>query len=52
MRRLVDERDVSVIVATHDPLLIEMGDRVIGLRDGVVVPEEDEVVPASAPAAG
>jgi putative ABC transport system ATP-binding protein len=48
MRKLVDERGVSVIVATHDPLLIGMGDRVVGLRDGSAVPDEDEVIPAAA----
>jgi putative ABC transport system ATP-binding protein len=36
LRRLVDERGVSVIVATHDPILIAMGDRVFELRDGVL----------------
>jgi putative ABC transport system ATP-binding protein len=41
MRKLVDERDVSVIVATHDPLLIGMGDHVIELRDGAVAGAED-----------
>jgi putative ABC transport system ATP-binding protein len=52
MRKLVDERGVSVIVATHDPLLIGMGDQVVQLRDGEVVPREDKVVPAAAPVAG
>jgi putative ABC transport system ATP-binding protein len=52
MRKLVDERGVSVIVATHDPLLIGMGDQVIQLRDGAVVPREDEVVPAAARVVG
>ena len=52
MRKLVDERGVSVIVATHDPLLIGMGDRMVELHDGAVVPAEDEVVSARAPAAG
>jgi putative ABC transport system ATP-binding protein len=47
LRRLVDERGVSVIVATHDPLLIGLGDRVVELRDGTVVPHEREVVAAS-----
>jgi putative ABC transport system ATP-binding protein len=37
LRTLVDERGVSVIVATHDPILIEMGDRAVELRDGRVV---------------
>jgi len=36
LRRLVDERGVSVVVATHDPLLIGMGDRIVELRDGAV----------------
>jgi putative ABC transport system ATP-binding protein len=38
LRKLVDERAVSVVVATHDPLLIGMGDEVVQLRDGAVVP--------------
>ena len=37
LRKLVDERGVSVVVATHDPLLIDLGDRVVELRDGSVV---------------
>jgi len=37
LRKLVDERRVSVIVATHDPLLIGMADSVLELRDGAVV---------------
>ena len=37
LRKLVDERGVSVVVATHDPLLIELGDHVIELRDGSLV---------------
>jgi putative ABC transport system ATP-binding protein len=37
LRKLVDERGVSVIVATHDPLLIAQGDHVIELRDGSLV---------------
>ena len=39
LRRLVDERGVSAIVATHDPLLIGMADRRFALRDGAIVPE-------------
>jgi len=41
LRKLVDSRGVSVIVATHDPLLIGMADRVIELRDGTLVGERD-----------
>ena len=43
LRRLVDEREVSVIVATHDPLLIGMADQVVELRDGQVVASGDEL---------
>jgi putative ABC transport system ATP-binding protein len=42
LRKLVDERGVSFVVATHDPLLIGMADHVVGLRDGAVVSEEDD----------
>jgi putative ABC transport system ATP-binding protein len=38
--RLVRERAVLAIVATHDPLLIEMADHLVELRDGEVVGEE------------
>ena len=37
LRKLVDERGVSVIVATHDPLLIGVADHLVELRDGAVV---------------
>ncbi len=37
LRRLVDERGVSVVVATHDPPLIAMSDHRIELADGAVV---------------
>jgi putative ABC transport system ATP-binding protein len=47
LRRLVDERGVSVVVATHDPILIGMGDRVLELRDGVLS-DESEVAAATA----
>jgi putative ABC transport system ATP-binding protein len=40
LRRLVDEHGVSVLVATHDPLLIDMADRRIALRDGAVAEVE------------
>ena len=43
LRRLVGEREVSVIVATHDPLLIGMSDQVVELRDGEVVASSDEL---------
>jgi putative ABC transport system ATP-binding protein len=37
LRKLVDEQGVSVIVATHDPILIGMGDRAVELHDGALV---------------
>jgi putative ABC transport system ATP-binding protein len=37
LRKLVDERGVSVVVATHDPILIGMGDQAVELRDGSLV---------------
>jgi putative ABC transport system ATP-binding protein len=47
LRRLVDERDVSVVVATHDPLLIGMADQLVELRDGEVVSRSDELEAAA-----
>ena len=37
LRRLVHERNVLAVVATHDPLMIEMADVLVELRDGDVV---------------
>jgi putative ABC transport system ATP-binding protein len=48
MRKLVDERGVSVIVATHDPILIEMADRAVELRDGTVVADSGVSLAAAA----
>jgi putative ABC transport system ATP-binding protein len=42
LRRLVDERGVSVVVATHDPPLIEMADHRVELGDGMVVSDGRE----------
>jgi len=49
LRRLVDERNVSVIVATHDPLLIGMGDQVVALRDGEVASNSELAAAATNP---
>jgi putative ABC transport system ATP-binding protein len=37
MRQLNDERNVAVIVATHDPRVVSTARRVLELRDGRVV---------------
>ena len=37
LRRTVRQRGVTAIVATHDPAMLDVADRVIELRDGVVV---------------
>jgi putative ABC transport system ATP-binding protein len=40
LRRLTDERGVTVIVATHDPLLIAMAGHAVELRDGAIVGQD------------
>lgn len=42
IRDLVDTRGVSALVATHDPALLDIADRVIRLQDGRVVADERE----------
>lgn len=37
LRAVVRSKDVTILVATHDPNLIELADRVVELRDGRVV---------------
>ena len=37
LRRLVEEEAVTILVATHDPNLIDLADRVIAIRDGRLV---------------
>jgi putative ABC transport system ATP-binding protein len=49
--RLVAEKGVLAIVATHDPLLIEMADHHVELRDGMVV-GGDALLAAASPDAG
>jgi len=52
LRRLVHERDVLAIVATHDPLMMELADHLVELRDGEVVGEEEATHVSAAPHAG
>lgn len=37
LRAVVHARGMTALVATHDPALMELADRVITLRDGAVV---------------
>ncbi len=39
-RKIVDEERVSVIIATHDPIVSEFSDRIIRIRDGIIVSDE------------
>jgi len=45
LQHLVRSEGVTAIVATHDPMLIDLADRVIELRDGAVVPSEGGPAP-------
>ena len=37
LRTVVQAEGVTAIVATHDPLMLDMADRVVELRDGTLV---------------
>ncbi|MBV6699778.1 ABC transporter ATP-binding protein [Kitasatospora aureofaciens] len=45
LRAVVRSEGVTVLVATHDPTLMELADRVIELRDGRIVGPEPAVAP-------
>jgi len=51
LRQLVAMQGVSVVVATHDPLLFGMADRAVELRDGEVVADSGSSRAASLEAA-
>jgi putative ABC transport system ATP-binding protein len=40
IQALVRSQNVTAIVATHDPVLLNLADRVIELRDGAIVSDE------------
>ncbi|HET6745351.1 MAG TPA: ABC transporter ATP-binding protein [Candidatus Limnocylindria bacterium] len=42
LRRLVRQQGVTAIVATHDPAMLDVADRVIELRDGRIAREDDQ----------
>ena len=53
LQHLMRSEGVTAIVATHDPMLIDLADRVIELRDGAVVDDEvPAAIPEEAAAAG
>ena len=37
LRRVVQEEGVTAVVATHDPLMLDIADRIVELRDGALV---------------
>jgi putative ABC transport system ATP-binding protein len=37
LRSVVRRENVTALIATHDPMLIDLADRVVELRDGRVV---------------
>ncbi len=37
LRSVVDHERIAAVVATHDPVMLDVADRIIELRDGVVV---------------
>jgi putative ABC transport system ATP-binding protein len=41
IRALVKSEGVTAIVATHDPMLIDLADRIIELRDGEIIDDSD-----------
>ena len=51
LRALVRSRGVTVLVATHDPALLDLADRVLTLRDGRLV-DRDAPVAAAGRASG
>jgi putative ABC transport system ATP-binding protein len=46
LRHLIVTEGVTAIVATHDPMLIDLADRVIELRDGAVVNDDMPSMPS------
>ena len=41
MRRLRDTQNMTFVFSTHDPLVVSYASRVVTLKDGVVVSDED-----------
>jgi putative ABC transport system ATP-binding protein len=49
MRRLRDEQSMTFVFSTHDPLVVSYASRVVTLRDGMVVTDEQRNGPAEEP---
>ncbi len=49
MRRLRDEQGMTFVFSTHDPLVVSYASRVVTLRDGMVVSDEDKNQGAKGP---
>ena len=37
IRELIDDEDITIVMTTHDPNLMELGDEVFELSDGIVI---------------
>jgi len=37
LRSVVRDEGVTAVIATHDPLMLDIADRVVELRDGLMV---------------
>jgi putative ABC transport system ATP-binding protein len=46
IQALVRSQNVTGIVATHDPILLDLADRIIELRDGAIVSDQPTTVAA------
>ncbi len=46
LRRLNENRGVTIVAATHDPMVMGYARRQVGLRDGVIVQDSANVAPA------
>ncbi len=42
LRRLVDERHHTIIMVTHDPSMAKMADRLVLIRDGLIVQDDEQ----------
>jgi putative ABC transport system ATP-binding protein len=41
-RDLVDKEGITIVMATHDPIIMEVADHVYTLEDGKVVDEQEQ----------